>query len=82
VVGVGPRKGKLKVETPVKDAEVLIDGAYAGTVGELKTLRLRPGAYTIAVRAPGRTRYEERVGVVTGVVAGRTLKIRPDLRVN
>jgi hypothetical protein len=51
-------------------------------VGELKTLRLRPGAYTIAVRAPGRTRYEERVGVVTGVVAGRTLKIRPDLRVN
>jgi hypothetical protein len=40
------------------------------------------GAYAIAVRAPGRIRYEERVFVVTGVVTGRTLRIRPDLRVN
>jgi hypothetical protein len=57
---------------------VLIDGAFAGTVGELKTLRLKPGAYNVEVRAVGRTRYEERVYVV----AGRTLKLRPELRVN
>lgn len=76
--GFGSNEGKLKVETPIKDAEVLIDGAFAGTVGELKTVRLKPGAYNIAVRAPGRTRYEERVYVV----AGKTLKIRPELRVN
>lgn len=78
VIGHRSTEGKLKVETPIKDAEVLIDGAFAGTVGELKTVRLRPGAYNVAVRAPGRTRYEERVYVA----AGKTLKIRPELRVN
>lgn len=82
VIGVGPGfgspEGKLKVETPIKDAEVLIDGAFAGTVGELKTLRLRPGAYNVEVRAVGRSKYAERVYIV----AGKTLKLRPELRVN
>src|SRR2546421_3383497 len=38
-----PASGTVKFDTGVKDAGVFIDGAYAGTVGKLKTLHLRPG---------------------------------------
>ena len=34
--GYAPATGALKFDTSVKDAEVYIDGAYAGTVGKLK----------------------------------------------
>ena len=45
----GPATGGLKVETQLKDAAVYINGGYAGTVGSVKTLRLRPGAYEHAL---------------------------------
>jgi hypothetical protein len=56
---------------------VYIDGAYAGTVGKLKTLHLRPGSYNIELRAPGYMRYAERIYVTPG----KTLHVNPDLRV-
>jgi hypothetical protein len=67
----------LKFDTSVKDAEVYIDGAYAGTVRKLKTMYLRPGSYDIEVRAPGRTQFDKKVYVA----AGKTLHLNPDLRV-
>jgi hypothetical protein len=67
----------VKFDTSVKDAEVYIDGAYAGTVGKLKTMYLRPGSYDIEVRAPGRTQFDKKVYVA----AGKTLHLNPDLRV-
>jgi hypothetical protein len=67
----------LKLDTSVKDAEVYIDGAYAGTVGKLKTMYLRPGSYDIEVRAAGRTQFDKKVYVA----AGKTLHLNPDLRV-
>ncbi len=72
-----PNAGELKLETNMKDAEVFINGAFAGTAGKLKSMYMRPGAYNIELRAPGRTRFAERVYIV----AGKTLKLRPDLRV-
>ena len=72
-----PATGALKFDTSVKDAEVYIDGAYAGTVGKLKTMNLRPGSYDIEVRAPGRTQFDKKVYVA----AGKTLHLNPDLRV-
>jgi hypothetical protein len=72
-----PATGALKFDTNVKDAEVYIDGAYAGTVGKLKTMHLRPGSYDIEVRAPGRTQFDRKVYVA----AGKTLHLNPDLRV-
>ncbi len=72
-----PYAGEVKLDTNVKDAEVLIDGVYAGTVGQLKTMTMRPGAYKIEIRAPGRTPFEQRIYVV----AGKTVKLRPDLRI-
>ena len=68
--------GEIKLDTDVKDAEVLINGSYAGTVRKLKTMTMRPGNYDISVRAPGRETFEQKVYVV----AGKTLKLRPDLR--
>ncbi|MCU1300202.1 MAG: hypothetical protein JWQ87_486 [Candidatus Sulfotelmatobacter sp.] len=69
--------GQVKLDTQVKDAEVFIEGSYAGKVRELKTMMMRPGSYDISVRAPGRETFEQKVYVV----AGKTLKLRPELRV-
>jgi len=73
----GPATGSVKFDTSLKNAEVFINGAFAGTVGKLKTMHLRPGSYNIELRAPGYTRYGERIFVV----AGKTLHVKPDLRV-
>jgi PEGA domain len=75
--GYVPATGAVKFDTDVKDAEVYIDGAYAGTVGKLKTVNLRPGTYDIEVRAPGRTQFDKKVYVA----AGKTLHLNPDLHV-
>jgi hypothetical protein len=69
--------GQVTLDTHIKDAEVFIDGSYAGTVRELKTMMMRAGSYDISVRAPGREPFEQKVYVV----AGKTLKLHPDLRV-
>src|SRR6266851_3860654 len=61
-----PETGAVKFDTSVKDAEVYIDGAYAGTIGKLKTMHLRPGGYDIEVRAPGRTQFDKKVYVAAG----------------
>ncbi len=72
---VNPNSGEVKLDTKVKDAQVFINGAYAGTTHENKTMHLRPGAYNIEVREGGRTPYAEKVYVV----AGRTLHLHPEL---
>jgi PEGA domain len=72
-----PATGALKFDTSVKDAEVYIDGAYAGTIGKLKTMQLRTGSYDIEVRALGRTQFDKKVYVA----AGKTLHLNPDLRI-
>jgi hypothetical protein len=66
-----PNAGEVKVETKIKDAEVLINGSLAGTVAQLKTMTLRAGAYDIQVRAPGHAPFEQKVYVVPG----KTLKL-------
>ena len=68
-------EGHVKLDTNMKDAEVFINGNYAGTVGELKTMTMRPGTYNIEVRAPGRVSFQQKVYVL----AGKTLKLHPDL---
>ncbi len=68
-----PNTGDVKLDTKVKDAQVFIDGAYAGTAGKLKNMHLRPGNYKIELRAPGMPAYSERIYVV----AGKTLHVNP-----
>ena len=65
-------KGEVKLQTTEKNADVYIDGAYAGSAEKLKTLWLDPGAYTLAVQAPGQPSAERRIYVLTG----KTLRIK------
>lgn len=71
----GSAAGIVKLDTKVKDAEVFVNGAYAGTVGQLKTMMMRSGTYDILIRAAGRASFEQHIYVV----AGKTLKLQPDL---
>jgi hypothetical protein len=70
-----PAAGQVKLDTKVKNAEVFIDGAFAGMTQQTKSMHLRPGNYNIEIRELGQTKFVEQVYVV----AGRTLHLRPQL---
>ena len=70
-----PSSGSVKLDTKIKTAEVFVDGAYAGTTGENKTMRLRPGSHNIEIREAGQTHFKQQVYVA----AGKTLHLRPEL---
>ncbi len=72
-----PNAGEVKLDTKVKDAEVFINGAYAGTTHQNKSMYLRPGSYNIDIRQGGQTQFAEKVYVV----AGKTLHLHPELPV-
>jgi hypothetical protein len=70
-----PNAGEVKIDTKVKDAAVYINGAYAGTTHQNKSMYLRPGSYNIEIREGGHTQYAERIYVVVG----KTLHLHPEL---
>jgi len=70
-----PNSGEIKLDTKVKDAQVFINGAYAGTTQEDKKMHLRPGNYNIEIREGGRTQFSEKVYVA----AGKALHLHPEL---
>lgn len=70
-----PNAGEVKLDTKVKDAQVFINGAYAGTTHENKSMYLRPGSYNIEIREANGTPFAQRVYVV----AGKTLHLHPEL---
>ena len=67
----GPNMGEVKLKAGRRDAEVFIDGAYAGTAAERKSMWLDPGAYNVEVRAPDRAPFVRRIYVLSG----KTLRI-------
>jgi len=69
-----PVTGDVKFDTHDKQAQVYVDGAYAGRVREVKTLHLRPGSYEIEVRGGSGTEFDQKVYVA----AGKTLHLNPD----
>jgi hypothetical protein len=70
-----PNSGEVKLDTKVKDADVFINGSYAGTTKQNKSMYLRPGSYNLDIREAGQTRYAEKIYVV----AGKTLHLHPEL---
>jgi hypothetical protein len=70
-----PATGEIKIDTKVKDAQVFINGAFAGDTHDAKTMHLRPGSYDVEIREGGQTRFSERVYVA----AGRTVHLHPEL---
>ena len=67
--------GEVKLHTKVKDAEVFINGAFAGTTHHNKSMYLRPGSYKLEIREAGVTKFSQRVYVVPG----KTLHLHPEL---
>jgi len=55
--------GELKVDTNAKDSSVFINGAFAGTVREMKTIWLRSGSYDIEVRNTNGGVFDQKVFV-------------------
>jgi len=70
-----PYAGEVKLDTKVKDAQVFINGAFAGTTHQNKSMYLRPGTYKIEVREAGQPAFVQQVYVV----AGKTLHLHPEL---
>jgi len=57
----------VKLITQNKDAQVYVDGGYAGTAGKLKKFQLAPGQHDIELRdTSGKVLHEEHVTVVSG----------------
>jgi hypothetical protein len=73
--GYHPNSGEVKIDTKVKDAQVFIDGAFAGTTHDNKTMHLRPGTYNIEIRENGTTPFAQKVYVSLG----QTVHLRPEL---
>lgn len=69
--------GEVKIDNnkAISQAEVFVDGAYAGLVKDNKTMHFRQGNYKIDVRREGQTLFSQRVYVT----AGKTLHINPAL---
>lgn len=70
-----PNAGQVKLDTKVKDAMVYINGAYAGTTHDNKTMHLRAGTYKLEIKQGGVTKYSDQVMVA----AGKTIHINPGL---
>ena len=69
----GSVAGKVKFDTKVKNAQVYVDGAYAGTASQLGTFPLKAGTHDLELRdATGQSLYNQQVDVI----AGKTLKLK------
>jgi len=70
-----PNSGEVKLDTKVKDAQVFINGAYAGTTHENKSIYLRPGTYNIEIKQGTATPFAQKIYVVSG----KTMHLHPEL---
>lgn len=71
----GYGKGEVKLKAEPRNAEVYLDGAYAGTADRLKAIWLDPGAYNLAISAKDHEPYQQRIYILSG----KSLKISADL---
>ena len=70
-----PNAGRVKLDTKVKDAQVYLNGAYAGTTKEDKNMYLHAGSYNLDIRQGGRSMFSQQIYVTPG----KTLHIHPEL---
>jgi hypothetical protein len=57
--------GTLKLKALSKQAEVYVDGAYAGVVKDLGSMWLEPGAYDLEIRENSDI-FHKRIYVLSG----------------
>jgi hypothetical protein len=72
--------GGVRIDVPQRDAEVYLDGYFAGAVdnydGTFQQLNLEPGPHKLEIRAPGFS----TVAFEVNVEPGRTITYRTSLR--
>lgn len=61
-----PDQGEVKLDTKAKNAEVFVDGAFAGTAGKLKTMWLQQGPHSVEIREPGGEHFAQQIYVMSG----------------
>lgn len=61
-------RGQVKLSGAAKDAQVYLDGAYAGTADHLKNMWLDPGAYNLEVSTPAGQKFQKRIYVLSGKI--------------
>lgn len=61
----GYGRGEVRLDSSEKNAEVYIDGAYAGIAQDLRSLWLEPGAYDLELKAEGYQSYKKRIYVLS-----------------
>ena len=74
-INVHRNQGKLKIDTKQKDAEVYLNGSFAGSAKDMKSTWLKEGTYDLEVRGPGGERYAKQIYVVSG----KTIHVRPEM---
>jgi hypothetical protein len=77
--GYDPNTGRVRLDVQPRDAEVFIDGAFAGKVddfdGRLQGLTLETGSYTVEIRKPG----WETLAFDVRITPGRTTSYKGEL---
>jgi hypothetical protein len=77
--GYDPNTGRVRLDVQPRDAEVFIDGAFAGTVddfdGRLQGLTLETGSHGVEIRKPG----WETLAFDVRITPGRTTTYKADL---
>lgn len=71
----GPGMGEVKLLFVQKEAEVYLNGAYAGIVQDLKSIWLEPGAYDLEVKGSDNLTFKKRIYVLSG----KAVRVNPDL---
>lgn len=71
----GPSMGEIKLHAEPKTASVYLNDAYAGTVEDLKSIWLEPGAYNLKIEGMDGSSFRKRVYVLSG----KTLKLNASL---
>ena len=76
----GSAYGGIRIEGAVRNAEVYVDGGFAGIVdnfdGTFQRLQLEPGTHSVEIRAPGVPPLNYDVNVQPG----QTMTLRPYVR--
>ncbi len=70
-----PDMGEIRLHAEPETASVYLNQAYAGTVEDLKTIRLEPGVYDLRIEAADGSSYSRRLYVLSG----KTLRVDASL---
>jgi hypothetical protein len=66
--------GQVRIQARDRNAEIFLNGAYAGVAQDLRSIWLEPGVYELEVRRAQRANWEKKIYVLSG----KTLKVHAE----